>query len=46
MIIFFYVKEFYNGDLLNCERTHDKMGRTAQVSDEICFSHENTAVII
>ncbi|RVX16635.1 hypothetical protein CK203_006161 [Vitis vinifera] len=40
MIIFFYVQEFYNGDLLNCERTHDKMGRTAQVSDGILFFHK------
>ena len=40
MIIFFYLQEFYNGDLLNCERTHDKMGRTAQASDEILFFHE------
>lgn len=40
MIVFFYVQEFYNGDLLNCERTHDKMGRTAQVSDGILFFHK------
>ncbi|KAB2036593.1 hypothetical protein ERO13_D03G012200v2 [Gossypium hirsutum] len=26
------VQEFYNGDLLNCEHTFDKMGRTAQVN--------------
>lgn len=40
MIVFFYVQEFYNGDLLNCETTHDKMGRTAQVSDGILFFHK------
>ncbi|GMI86389.1 hypothetical protein like AT4G36440 [Hibiscus trionum] len=26
------VQEYYNGDLLNCEHTFDKMGRTAQVN--------------
>ncbi|OMO56970.1 hypothetical protein CCACVL1_26116, partial [Corchorus capsularis] len=26
------IQEFYNGDLLNCESTFDKMGRTAQVN--------------
>lgn len=35
-----FVQEFYNGDLLNCERTHDKMGRTAQVNI-ICGSCSN-----
>ncbi|XP_038997571.1 uncharacterized protein LOC120122500 [Hibiscus syriacus] len=28
----YLVQEFYNGDLLNCEHTFDKMGRTAQVN--------------
>ncbi|KAM7516199.1 hypothetical protein LguiA_005782 [Lonicera macranthoides] len=27
-----FVQEFYNGDLLNCEQSYDKMGRTAQVN--------------
>ncbi|RVW51737.1 hypothetical protein CK203_066839 [Vitis vinifera] len=35
-----FVQEFYNGDLLNCETTHDKMGRTAQVNI-ICGSCSN-----
>ncbi|CAL5371240.1 unnamed protein product [Camellia sinensis] len=25
-----FVQDFYNGDLINCERSYDKMGRTAQ----------------
>ncbi|KAE8707110.1 peroxidase 72-like [Hibiscus syriacus] len=28
----YLVQEFYNGDLLNCEHTFDKMGRTAQAN--------------
>uniref|UniRef100_A0A5B7BMT6 G-protein coupled receptor n=1 Tax=Davidia involucrata TaxID=16924 RepID=A0A5B7BMT6_DAVIN len=27
-----FVQEFYNGDLVNCEHSYDKMGRTAQVN--------------
>ncbi|KAI5684148.1 hypothetical protein M9H77_05376 [Catharanthus roseus] len=27
-----FVQEYYNGDLLNCEKSVDKMGRTAQVN--------------
>ncbi|PRQ47505.1 hypothetical protein RchiOBHm_Chr2g0100411 [Rosa chinensis] len=27
-----FVQGFYNGDLVNCERSYDKMGRTAQVN--------------
>ncbi|GMP31822.1 hypothetical protein CsSME_00005884 [Camellia sinensis var. sinensis] len=27
-----FVQDFYNGDLINCERSYDKMGRTAPVS--------------
>lgn len=27
-----YIQEFYNGDLINCEHSYDKMGRTAKVS--------------
>ncbi|KAG5535978.1 hypothetical protein RHGRI_023686 [Rhododendron griersonianum] len=26
-----FVQEFYNGDLINCEHSYDKMGRTAKV---------------
>ncbi|KAL4395612.1 hypothetical protein AHAS_Ahas01G0009300 [Arachis hypogaea] len=28
---FDFVQEFYNGDLMGCEQSYDKMGRTAQV---------------
>ncbi|KAH6810196.1 G-protein coupled receptor [Perilla frutescens var. frutescens] len=27
-----FVQEYYNGDLRNCEKTYDKLGRTAQVN--------------
>lgn len=27
-----YIQEFYNGDLINCEHSYDKRGRTAKVS--------------
>ncbi|RZC23511.1 hypothetical protein D0Y65_003036 [Glycine soja] len=27
-----FVQEFYNGDLMGCEQSYDKMGRTAQVN--------------
>ncbi|KAJ9172732.1 hypothetical protein P3X46_015942 [Hevea brasiliensis] len=27
-----FVQRFYNGDLANCERSYDKLGRTAQVN--------------
>ncbi|KAI4326383.1 hypothetical protein MLD38_031705 [Melastoma candidum] len=27
-----YIQKFYNGDLVNCETTYDKLGRTAQVN--------------
>ncbi|XP_059640303.1 uncharacterized protein LOC132282595 [Cornus florida] len=27
-----FVQEFFNGDLLNCEKSYDKMGRTSQVN--------------
>lgn len=27
-----FVQDFYNGDLMNCEHTFDKLGRTAQVN--------------
>nr|GMC57519.1 uncharacterized protein LOC109167582 isoform X1 [Ipomoea batatas]GMC67778.1 uncharacterized protein LOC109167582 isoform X1 [Ipomoea batatas] len=34
-----FVQEYFNGDLLNCEMTFDKMGRTAQVfSVSLAFS--------
>ncbi|PNY11190.1 hypothetical protein L195_g007793, partial [Trifolium pratense] len=35
-----FVQEFYNGDLMGCEQTYDKMGRTAQVNI-ICGSCPN-----
>ncbi|KAL6993510.1 hypothetical protein U1Q18_011622 [Sarracenia purpurea var. burkii] len=35
-----FVQEFYNGDLINCEHSYDKMGRTAQVNI-ICGSCPN-----
>ncbi|KAL8477815.1 hypothetical protein ACS0TY_029928 [Phlomoides rotata] len=27
-----FVQEYYNGDLMNCEKSYDKLGRTAQVN--------------
>ncbi|KAK4585170.1 hypothetical protein RGQ29_022721 [Quercus rubra] len=27
-----FVQDFFNGDLMNCEQSYDKMGRTAQVN--------------
>ncbi|KAL2333740.1 hypothetical protein Fmac_014953 [Flemingia macrophylla] len=27
-----FIQEFYNGDLMSCEQSYDKMGRTAQVN--------------
>ncbi|XP_019172166.1 PREDICTED: uncharacterized protein LOC109167582 isoform X1 [Ipomoea nil] len=36
-----FVQEYFNGDLLNCEMTFDKMGRTAQVNI-ICGNCTNT----
>nr|GMC59877.1 G-protein coupled receptor [Ipomoea batatas] len=30
-----FVQEYFNGDLLNCEMTFDKMGRTAQVELDV-----------
>ncbi|CAL5373256.1 unnamed protein product [Camellia sinensis] len=35
-----FVQDFYNGDLINCERSYDKMGRTTQVNI-ICGSCPN-----
>lgn len=35
-----FVQEFYNGDLMGCEQSYDKMGRTAQVNI-ICGSCPN-----
>ncbi|CAL5197544.1 unnamed protein product [Lathyrus oleraceus] len=35
-----FVQEFYNGDLMGCEQSYDKMGRTAQVN-VICGSCPN-----
>lgn len=32
VLISLLIQEFYNGDLLNCEQSYDKMGRTAQVN--------------
>lgn len=37
---FNFVQEFYNGDLINCEHSYDKMGRTAKVNI-ICGSCPN-----
>ncbi|XP_057727792.1 uncharacterized protein LOC130943785 isoform X1 [Arachis stenosperma] len=37
---FDFVQEFYNGDLMGCEQSYDKMGRTAQVNI-ICGSCPN-----
>ncbi|KAL5063738.1 hypothetical protein RYX36_025475 [Vicia faba] len=37
---FDFVQEFYNGDLMSCEQSYDKMGRTAQVN-VICGSCPN-----
>ncbi|CAL5326413.1 unnamed protein product [Camellia sinensis] len=35
-----FVQDFYNGDLINCEHSYDKVGRTAQVNI-ICGSCPN-----
>ncbi|KAG8497583.1 hypothetical protein CXB51_008861 [Gossypium anomalum] len=40
------VQEFYNGDLLNCEHTFDKMGRTAQVGLLATISFSNLLEIV
>ncbi|GAB2279512.1 hypothetical protein Dimus_014152 [Dionaea muscipula] len=37
-----FVQEFYKGDLINCERTYGKLGRTAQVNI-ICGSCLNVS---
>lgn len=37
---FNFVQEFYNGDLINCEHSYEKMGRTAKVNI-ICGSCPN-----
>ncbi|KAI5418458.1 hypothetical protein KIW84_042913 [Lathyrus oleraceus] len=38
-----FVQEFYNGDLMGCEQSYDKMGRTAQVYNGMTqFGFEKT----
>ncbi|KAG8383371.1 hypothetical protein BUALT_Bualt04G0005600 [Buddleja alternifolia] len=27
-----FIQEYYNGDLMNCEKSYDKLGRTAQIN--------------